>query len=131
MISRKPSGERSIVLLGQGQAMQRLWAQCTLQTQNTSDDCHSLAKAPRQLQTQIARGKSSIHGQCYREGMRALTNLLFKWKGVKSLLCAAFWKKTNNNFINQLLPETVVLLSPQRVTTFCSSETLLLVCFCS
>lgn len=52
-------------------------------------------------------------------------------KGVKSLLGAAFWKNNNNNFINQLLPETVVLLSPQRVTTFCSSETLLLVCFCS
>lgn len=114
--------------------MQRLWARCTLQTQITSDNCHSLAlhtaKASRQLQTQISPGKSSMHGQFYREGMRALTNLLFKWKGVKSLLGAAFWEK-KNYFINQLPPETIVLLSPQTVITFCSSETLFLVCFCS
>lgn len=58
MIPRKPSGERSTVLLGQGQAMQRLWAWCTLQTQNTSDDCHRMAlhtaMAQRQSQTQIS-----------------------------------------------------------------------------
>lgn len=43
VISRKPSGKRSTVVWGQEQVMQRLWAWCTLQTQNTSDDCHSRA----------------------------------------------------------------------------------------
>lgn len=65
----------------------------------------------------------------YREGMRALTNLLFKWKGVKFLPSAAFWKKPN--FVNQPPPETMFLLSPQTVIAFCSSETLFLVHFCS
>lgn len=41
---------------------------------------------------QISPGKSSMLEQFYREGTRALTNLLFQWKRVKSLLGAAFWE---------------------------------------
>lgn len=126
MISRKPRRKRSI-LLGQGQDMQKLW--CTLQTQNTSDDCHSLA--PRQLQTQISPGKSCMHGQFYREGMRALTNLQFKRKGSNLCWVQLSGKQQKNYFINQPPPETTVLLSPQTVTAFCSYETLFLVSCCS
>lgn len=81
---------------------------------------------------QISPGKSSMLEQFYREGTRALTNLLFQWKRVKSLLGAAFWEiKKKKYFINQPPPEAIVLLSPQTVTTFCSNGTLFLVCFCS
>lgn len=61
-----PVGRGALCGWVRGQAMQRLWPWCTLQTQNNSDDCHSLAlhteMAPRQLQTQISPGKPSMHG---------------------------------------------------------------------
>lgn len=133
MISRKPSRKRGIVWLGKGQAMQRLWPWCTLQTQNTSDDCHSLAlyteMAPRQLQTQISPGKPSMHGSIEMAWGHLQTSCS---NGKGSNLCwVQLFGKKKYYFINQPPPETTVLLSPQTVTAFCSSEILFLVCFCS
>lgn len=78
--------------------------------------------------------KSSMHGQFYREGMRALQTCS-NGKGSKLCRVQLFRGKKNptknHYFINQLPPETIVLLSPQSATAFCSSEILFLMCCCS